>query len=77
MHFVFQLSNLGHLFLDKVGARTSQVRMTPTGSQLHSWGAYNEDVFSLEDSSTFEAVGLLEQINITRDNSDYLWYITR
>ncbi|KAK6792963.1 hypothetical protein RDI58_012044 [Solanum bulbocastanum] len=60
----------------KVGARTSQVRMTPTGSQLHSWGAYSEDVFSLEDSSTFEAVGLLEQINITRDNSDYLWYIT-
>ncbi|XP_015074072.1 beta-galactosidase 5 isoform X2 [Solanum pennellii] len=60
----------------KVGARTSQVRMTPTGSQLHSWGAYNEDVFSLEDSSTFDAVGLLEQINITRDNSDYLWYIT-
>ncbi|KAK4722997.1 hypothetical protein R3W88_013230 [Solanum pinnatisectum] len=60
----------------KVGARTSQVHMTPTGSQLHSWGAYSEDVFSLEDSSTFEAVGLLEQINITRDNSDYLWYIT-
>uniref|UniRef100_M0ZWC9 beta-galactosidase n=1 Tax=Solanum tuberosum TaxID=4113 RepID=M0ZWC9_SOLTU len=60
----------------KVGARTSQVRMTPTVSQLHSWGAYSEDVFSLEDSSTFEAVGLLEQINITRDNSDYLWYIT-
>ncbi|KAF3620758.1 Beta-galactosidase 5 [Capsicum annuum] len=60
----------------KVGTRTSQVQMTPTGSQLHSWGAYSEDVFSLGDTSTFEAVGLLEQINITRDNSDYLWYIT-
>lgn len=77
MCFTFQLSDLKHPFLSKVGAQTSQVKMIPTGSQLHSWGAYSEDVFSLEDGSTFAANGLLEQINITRDNSDYLWYITR
>ncbi|CAI0461499.1 unnamed protein product [Linum tenue] len=28
------------------------------------------------DGSTFTASGLLEQINVTRDASDYLWYIT-
>ncbi|CAA6667234.1 unnamed protein product [Spirodela intermedia] len=29
------------------------------------------------DNSLFTTVGLLEQINVTRDMTDYLWYITR
>ncbi|KAA8537575.1 hypothetical protein F0562_027183 [Nyssa sinensis] len=60
----------------KVGTQTTQVQMLPTNSELPLWETYDEDVSSLEDSSTMTAVGLLEQINVTRDNSDYLWYIT-
>ncbi|KAK4429296.1 Beta-galactosidase 3 [Sesamum alatum] len=60
----------------KVGTQTSRLQMLPSDSQLHSWETYGEDVTSLEDSSTFAAIGLLEQINVTRDSSDYLWYIT-
>jgi hypothetical protein len=34
-----------------------------------SWKAFNDD-------SSFTVTGLLEQINATRDLSDYLWYST-
>ena len=51
--------------------------MLPTNSALLSWETYDEDISSLEDSPTMTAVGLLEQINITRDSTDYLWYLTR
>lgn len=40
-----------------------------------SWQAYNEETASDADSS-FTMVGLLEQINTTRDATDYLWYTT-
>ncbi|CAL5383523.1 unnamed protein product [Camellia sinensis] len=60
----------------KVGAPTSSLKMLPTNSMLFSWEIYNEEISSLEDSPTMTAVGLLEQINVTRDSSDYLWYIT-
>ncbi|PSR99642.1 Beta-galactosidase [Actinidia chinensis var. chinensis] len=54
----------------------TRMQMLPTNSALLSWETYDEDISSLEDSPTMTAVGLLEQINITRDSSDYLWYIT-
>ncbi|KAE8707112.1 Beta-galactosidase 5 [Hibiscus syriacus] len=38
--------------------------------------SYNEDISALDDSLMVTANGLLEQINVTRDASDYLWYIT-
>lgn len=41
-----------------------------------SWQAYNEETASDVDS-TFTMVGLLEQINTTRDATDYLWYTTK
>lgn len=53
------------------------MQMLPTGSKLLSWETYDEDISSLGESSTLTAIGLLEQINITRDTSDYLWYMTR
>jgi hypothetical protein len=37
--------------------------------------SYNEDINSLGEES-FTTVGLLEQINLTRDKTDYLWYTT-
>ncbi|KAL3527159.1 hypothetical protein ACH5RR_011815 [Cinchona calisaya] len=60
----------------KVGVQTSQMEMQPTNTEMFSWETFNEDLTSLDDSSTFTAPGLLEQINITRDATDYLWYIT-
>lgn len=40
-----------------------------------SWKAFNEETTTTDDSS-FTVAGLLEQINTTRDLSDYLWYST-
>ncbi|KAF3440738.1 hypothetical protein FNV43_RR19024 [Rhamnella rubrinervis] len=60
----------------KVGVQTSQMQMLPTNTEMLSWESYVEDTSSLDDSSTITAPGLLEQINVTRDSSDYLWYIT-
>ncbi|KAH6810206.1 beta-galactosidase 3 [Perilla frutescens var. frutescens] len=60
----------------KVGVQTSRMEMQASSSKISSWETYNEDLYSSDDSSTFSAVGLLEQINVTRDNSDYLWYTT-
>ena len=53
------------------------MQMLPTNAEMFSWESYDEDTSSLDDSLTVTADGLLEQINVTRDASDYLWYITR
>ncbi|GMP31842.1 hypothetical protein CsSME_00005895 [Camellia sinensis var. sinensis] len=60
----------------KVGVQTSHMEMLPSNAKMFSWETYNEDVSSLDDSSAFTSFGLMEQINVTRDTSDYLWYIT-
>ncbi|KNA14541.1 hypothetical protein SOVF_106370 [Spinacia oleracea] len=62
----------------KVGEQTSHMEMLPSNTEIFSWESYNEDVSALDDgsSSTVTAVGLLEQINMTRDSTDYLWYKT-
>lgn len=57
----------------KVDVQTSKMKMEPVGG--FDWGSIDENIASFEDNS-ITAVGLLEQINITRDNTDYLWYIT-
>ncbi|KAG6727684.1 hypothetical protein I3842_02G137500 [Carya illinoinensis] len=60
----------------RVGAQSAQMKMTRV--PVHggfSWQAYDEETTSYDDSS-FTMVGLLEQINITKDASDYLWYST-
>lgn len=53
------------------------MQMLPTNAKMFSWETYDEDTSTLDDSLTISANGLLEQINVTRDASDYLWYITR
>ncbi|KAA8541690.1 hypothetical protein F0562_022842 [Nyssa sinensis] len=58
----------------RVGAQSSQMKMTPVNRGF-SWQSYNEETASLNDKS-FTMAGLLEQINTTRDVSDYLWYMT-
>ncbi|XVE94635.1 hypothetical protein REPUB_Repub02eG0025900 [Reevesia pubescens] len=59
-----------------VGVKTSQIQMLPTNSKMFSWETYDEDISSLGESSRITAPGLLEQMNVTRDTSDYLWYTT-
>ncbi|KAI6681966.1 hypothetical protein NL676_035847 [Syzygium grande] len=59
----------------RIGAQSSLMKMTPLDNTF-SWQSYNEETPSAEDSDTTTMEGLLEQINITRDASDYLWYMT-
>ncbi|RYR68930.1 hypothetical protein Ahy_A03g015431 isoform D [Arachis hypogaea] len=63
--------------MESVGVQTSQMQMMPTSIQMFLWESFDEDPSSMDDSSTITASGLLEQINVTRDTSDYLWYTTR
>ncbi|KAL5705608.1 Beta-galactosidase 3 [Ranunculus cassubicifolius] len=60
----------------KIRVQTSKMQMSSSNSELFSWEAYDEDISSLEDNKMITTSGLLEQINVTRDTSDYLWYIT-
>ncbi|GMN55741.1 hypothetical protein TIFTF001_024859 [Ficus carica] len=60
----------------KVRVQTSQTQMLPTNSLSTSWEMFNEDISSVDDDSKITVVGLLDQLNITRDTSDYLWYTT-
>ncbi|XP_015892444.3 beta-galactosidase 5-like [Ziziphus jujuba] len=60
----------------KVRVQTSKLQMLPTGFKLNSWETFNEDISSVDGDTTTTVNGLLEQLNITRDTSDYLWYTT-
>ncbi|QHO19058.1 hypothetical protein HN51_061725 [Arachis hypogaea] len=61
----------------KVGVQTSQMQMLPTSTHMFSWESFDEDPSTLDDSgSTITAPALLDQLNVTRDASDYLWYMT-
>lgn len=51
------------------------MKMLPV-SGAFDWQSYNEEAPTADDSDTLEMVGLYEQINVTRDSSDYLWYLT-
>ncbi|XP_020520007.1 beta-galactosidase 3 isoform X2 [Amborella trichopoda] len=59
----------------KIGVQTSQMEMKVSDSETFSWDMYDEDVAAFSDD-TITAVGLLEQLNVTRDTTDYLWYMT-
>ncbi|EYU21377.1 hypothetical protein MIMGU_mgv1a001631mg [Erythranthe guttata] len=58
----------------RIGSQSAQMKMTPVSKEF-SWQSYDEETASLEENS-FTMVGLVEQINTTRDNTDYLWYTT-
>ncbi|GMJ15424.1 beta-galactosidase 5 [Hibiscus trionum] len=60
----------------KVRVKISHTQLFPTSSMMFSWGTYDEDISSLGLRSRLTAQGLLEQMNVTRDTSDYLWYTT-
>ncbi|XP_010545349.1 PREDICTED: beta-galactosidase 12-like isoform X2 [Tarenaya hassleriana] len=59
----------------KVYAKGVHMNMIPTGVHF-SWESYNEETLSGNDDGTFTLNGLVEQISMTRDKTDYLWYFT-
>lgn len=59
----------------RVSSGGSQAKMIPTGSGF-SWQSFIEDTPTADDGDSLVAEGLWEQVNVTRDNSDYLWYMT-
>jgi hypothetical protein len=52
------------------------MQMQGAGTPNLLWERYDEEVNSLVATPLIMSTGLLEQINVTRDTSDYLWYIT-
>ncbi|XP_056167796.1 beta-galactosidase isoform X2 [Syzygium oleosum] len=58
----------------RVGAQSAHMKMTPVDGGF-SWEVYSEGTAAFEDN-IFTMTGLLEQINTTRDVTDYLWYMT-
>lgn len=59
----------------QLGSQSSQMKMVPASSSF-SWQSYNEETASADDDDTTTMNGLWEQINVTRDATDYLWYLT-
>lgn len=49
--------------------------MTPVNSAF-AWQSYNEEPASSSQDDSIAAQALFEQVNVTRDSSDYLWYMT-
>ncbi|CAK9144124.1 unnamed protein product [Ilex paraguariensis] len=60
----------------KISSQSSLMQMTPLSSGAFSWQSYNEQTPSSDESDTLVMDGLWEQLNVTRDTSDYLWYLT-
>ncbi|XAR62545.1 Beta-galactosidase [Bertholletia excelsa] len=60
----------------RVGSKSSEMTMAKVSSGGFSWQSYSEETVSADDTDTLAMDGLWEQINVTRDSSDYLWYLT-
>jgi len=56
-----------------VSESSAPARMSPVGG--FSWQSYSEATNSLDDRA-FTKDGLVEQLSMTWDKSDYLWYTT-
>lgn len=91
--FVSSVKLSPYLFVKQVGAQTSikviestmnsnlsilQQVVVDSGasSAFKSWMAVNEPV-GIWSENAFEFQGLLEHLNVTKDQSDYLWLSTR
>ncbi|MBA0547685.1 hypothetical protein Golob_018832 [Gossypium lobatum] len=59
----------------KIGAHSSKKAMVPVNSAF-SWQSYTEQSPTADDRKATVHNGLWEQIYLTRDASDYLWYMT-
>ncbi|XP_022015297.1 beta-galactosidase 5 [Helianthus annuus] len=60
----------------QVGSKTSLVNWLPTNVNRLAWQTFSEDVSTVDAESKMTVSGLLDQLSVTRDASDYLWYST-
>lgn len=58
----------------RLSAPSIHKKMTPVST--FSWQSYNEETASAYADDTVTLDGLVEQVNLTRDATDYLWYMT-
>lgn len=56
----------------QVEVQINRMSFSPTNVEPFSWETFNEDISSIEDGPLMSYGGLLEQLNITRDTTDYL-----
>ncbi|KAJ6331015.1 hypothetical protein OIU76_009581 [Salix suchowensis] len=59
----------------RLGSQSSQMKMVPASTSF-SWQSFTEETASADDDDTTTMDGLWEQIYMTRDATDYLWYLT-
>ncbi|KAG6588039.1 hypothetical protein SDJN03_16604, partial [Cucurbita argyrosperma subsp. sororia] len=59
---------------NKVGVRSSNIQMTPVTS--FGWQSYKEEIVTPYAQDTITKNGLVEQVHLTWDTTDYLWYMT-
>ncbi|GFP93194.1 beta-galactosidase [Phtheirospermum japonicum] len=59
-----------------IRSKGSKAEMVSAGGEL-SWQSYNDETPSADVSDTLASQGLWEQVNVTRDASDYLWYLSQ
>ncbi|XP_051131828.1 beta-galactosidase-like [Andrographis paniculata] len=60
----------------RIGFRSSPAKMVPVGSGF-AWQSYSEATPAADDSDVLGMQGLWEQTYVTKDSSDYLWYMTQ
>ncbi|KAG9142515.1 hypothetical protein Leryth_017016 [Lithospermum erythrorhizon] len=60
----------------KVGTKETWPQMIPSNVKTLSWETVTEDISTGDHDAKLSTFGLLEQLNVTRDTSDYLWYTT-
>ena len=59
----------------QVGAPSIQRKMSPVNGAF-AWQSFNEEPASSSQNDAITAFTLWEQVNVTRDSTDYLWYMT-
>ncbi|KAL5057474.1 hypothetical protein RYX36_029078 [Vicia faba] len=76
---VFNTAKCEHLqiFINfvQVGAPRFHRKMTPVNSAFN-WQSYNEQPSASGGESSITTAALLEQVGVTRDSSDFLWYMS-
>lgn len=59
----------------QVSAPKTQLVFTPVIKSF-AWESSNEEPSSSGQNDPITTTALWEQLNVTRDSSDYLWYMT-
>ncbi|KAM7519611.1 hypothetical protein LguiB_018573 [Lonicera macranthoides] len=59
----------------RITSPATHMKMTPVLKAL-TWQTYKDETPYFDGRNTLSSQGLWEQLNITRDWSDYLWYMT-